>query len=32
MRYRYSEWDGSQEIRPLDADEVLDMIAGDLLE
>ena len=32
MRYRYSEWDGTQEIRPLDADEVLDMIAGDLLE
>lgn len=32
MRYRYSEWDGTQEIRPLDADEVLDLLTNDLLE
>src|SRR3990170_3838524 len=32
MRYRYSEWDGTQEIAPLDAEEVLDLLADDLLE
>ncbi len=32
MRFRYSDWDGTQEINPLDADEVLDLIASDLLE
>src|SRR5581483_950046 len=30
--YRYSEWDGTQQIRPLDPDEVLDMLSRDLLE
>ena len=31
MRYRYSEWDGTQEIPPLDADEVLDGLTDDLM-
>jgi uncharacterized protein with von Willebrand factor type A (vWA) domain len=30
--YRYSQWDGSQEIPPLDAEELLDMLSHDLLE
>jgi uncharacterized protein with von Willebrand factor type A (vWA) domain len=32
MRYRYSPWDGSQQIQPLDADELLNMLADDLFE
>src|SRR6476469_1944157 len=31
MFYRYSEWDGTQQIPPLDAEEALDLIADDLL-
>src|SRR5215207_9452828 len=31
LRYRYSEWDGSQEIPPLDADEVLESLTDDLM-
>ena len=31
MRYRYTEWDGTQEIPPLDADEVLDGLTDDLM-
>src|SRR4030066_1202790 len=30
-RYRYSQWDGSQEIPPLDADDVLANIPDDLM-
>jgi uncharacterized protein with von Willebrand factor type A (vWA) domain len=30
-RYRYSQWDGSQEIPPLDADDVLANITDDLM-
>ena len=30
--YRYSRWDGTQQIQPLDADELLDMLSDDLLE
>ena len=30
-RYRYSEWDGSQEIPPLGADEVLENLTDDLM-
>ena len=30
-RYRYSEWDGSQELPPLDADQVLETLSDDLL-
>jgi uncharacterized protein with von Willebrand factor type A (vWA) domain len=30
-RYRYSEWDGSQEIPPLDPDEVLESLTDDLM-
>src|SRR5215208_3282553 len=30
-RYRYSEWDGSQEIPPLDPDEVLENLTDDLM-
>ena len=30
-RYRYSEWDGTQEIPPLDADEVLEALTDDLM-
>jgi uncharacterized protein with von Willebrand factor type A (vWA) domain len=29
--YRYSEWDGTQEIPPLDADELLESITDDLM-
>jgi uncharacterized protein with von Willebrand factor type A (vWA) domain len=32
MRYRYTEWDGSQSIEPLDPDALLDMLSRDLLE
>ena len=31
MRYRYSEWDGSQEIPPLNPDEVLENLTDDLM-
>ncbi|MPZ23220.1 MAG: VWA domain-containing protein [Dehalococcoidia bacterium] len=31
MRYRYSDWDGSQEIPDLDPDSVLDFITDDLM-
>src|SRR5579884_3015718 len=31
LRYRYSEWDGSQEIPPLDPDEVLENLTDDLM-
>ena len=31
VRYRYSEWDGTQELRPLDADEVLENLTDDLM-
>src|SRR6266545_914913 len=30
-RYRYSEWDGTQEIPPLDPDEVLESLTDDLM-
>src|SRR6266567_5481575 len=30
-RYRYSEWDGTQEIPPLDADSVLENLTDDLM-
>jgi uncharacterized protein with von Willebrand factor type A (vWA) domain len=30
-RYRYSEWDGTQEIPPLDPDEVLEALTDDLM-
>lgn len=32
MFYRYSRWDGTQEIDPLLADEVLDLLADDLFD
>jgi uncharacterized protein with von Willebrand factor type A (vWA) domain len=32
MRYRYTEWDGTQEIPPLDAEELLDLLTDDLLQ
>lgn len=32
MLFRYSQWDGSQSIPPLDPDELLDLLSGDLLE
>jgi uncharacterized protein with von Willebrand factor type A (vWA) domain len=32
MRYRYTLWDGTQEINPLDPEEILDLLADDLLE
>lgn len=32
MRYRYSQWDGTQEIAALVAEEVLDLLTNDLLE
>ena len=28
IRYRYSEWDGAQEIPPLDPDDVVELYAG----
>src|SRR6266566_5756103 len=31
VRYRYSEWDGTQEIPPLDADNVLENLTDDLM-
>ena len=31
VAYRYSEWDGSQEIPPLDPDEVLEALTDDLM-
>src|SRR3990170_7317405 len=31
VAYRYSEWDGTQEIPPLDADEVLESLTDDLM-
>ena len=31
MRYRYSEWDGTQEIPHLDADQILDALSDDLM-
>lgn len=32
MLYRYSRWDGSQEIEPFSPDEVMDGLADDLME
>ncbi|TMF86830.1 MAG: hypothetical protein E6I08_11375 [Chloroflexi bacterium] len=31
MSYRYSRWDGTQHLDPLDADEVLDALSEDLM-
>ena len=31
MSYRYSRWDGTQQLDPLDADEVLDALSEDLM-
>ena len=31
MKFRYSRWDGTQRLDPLDADEVLDALAEDLM-
>src|SRR5712692_5863611 len=31
VRYRYSEWDGTQEIPPLDPDDVLNALTDDLM-
>lgn len=31
MRYRYSEWDGTQELSQLDADQILDALSDDLM-
>jgi len=31
MRYRYSEWDGTQEIQGLEADQILDALSDDLM-
>ncbi len=31
VAFRYSEWDGTQEIPPLDADEVLQALTDDLM-
>ena len=31
MRYRYSEWDGTQEIPGLEADQILDALSDDLM-
>src|SRR5919109_3138359 len=30
-RYRYSEWDGNQEIPPLDPDDILNALTDDLM-
>src|SRR6185436_12815803 len=30
-RYRYSEWDGAQEIPPLDPDDILNALSDDLM-
>src|SRR5437588_3092489 len=32
MNFRYSRWDGSQQIAPLEPEELLDLLAEDLLE
>ena len=32
MVFRYSEWDGTQSIEPLDPDDLLDLLSRDLLE
>jgi uncharacterized protein with von Willebrand factor type A (vWA) domain len=32
MLFRYSEWDGTQSIPPLDPDDLLDLLSQDLLE
>src|SRR5688500_17141207 len=31
IRYRYTEWDGTQEIPPLDPDDVLNALTDDLM-
>src|SRR5436190_5379826 len=31
VKYRYSEWDGSQEIPPLDPDDILNALTDDLM-
>lgn len=31
MRFRYSRWDGTQEVSPFDADEVIESLSEDLL-
>ena len=31
VAFRYSEWDGTQEIPPLDPDEVLEALTDDLM-
>ena len=31
LRYRYSMWDGTQEVPPLDADDILDNLTDDLM-
>ena len=31
LRYRFSEWDGTQEIQGLNADEILDALSDDLM-
>src|SRR5581483_3118745 len=31
LRYRYSEWDGTQELPGLEADEVLESLTDDLM-
>src|ERR1041385_9425678 len=31
IRYRYSEWDGAQEIPPLDPDDILNALTDDLM-
>jgi uncharacterized protein with von Willebrand factor type A (vWA) domain len=31
VRYRYSEWDGTQEIPPLEADDILENLTDDLM-
>lgn len=31
MRYRYTEWDGTQAIPSLDADEILEALSDDLM-
>jgi hypothetical protein len=32
LRFRYSRWNGTQQINPLDAGELLDLLADDLLD
>ena len=31
LRFRYSMWDGTQEVPPLEADEILDNLTDDLM-